>query len=294
MNTSIPGTPAELRAAGDQVTGPGGGISAGPPATPDTPMVSFDPTKPNIARAYDYLLGGKDHFPPDRELAERLVALYPGVRQMVRENRRFLVRALEYVAAEGISQYVDLGAGLPTSPAVHETVRRHDVTADVVYVDNDLVVINHLRALAAKGDDHMDAVAGDLARPGAVMDAVQATGHIDPGKPACLILAMVLHFLDAGTAREVTGAYIAALAPGSHVIITVACGKPAIGQQITRAYDAAPLFNHTAGDVTSFFAGLDLIKPGVADARASRPGWETPAPFQQRPGRVLAGIGVKP
>jgi hypothetical protein len=154
----------------------------------------FDPTQPNIARAYDYLLGGKDHFPPDRELAERLVALYPGVRQIVRENRRFLVRALGYVLAQPVTQYVDLGAGLPTSPAVHEIVRRHDSTANAVYVDNDPVVLNHLWALAASGDDHIDVVAGDLARAAAVMDAVRATGLIDWGKPVCLILAMVLHF----------------------------------------------------------------------------------------------------
>ena len=204
MNTSIPRTPRS--AAGDQVTGPGGRVSAGAPGAADGLMVPFDPTKPNIARAYDYLLGGKDHFPPDRELAGRLVALYPGVRQMVKENRRFLVRALDYVADQGISQYVDLGAGLPTSPAVHEIARRRDRTASVVYVDNDPVVLNHLWALAAKGDDHLDAVAGDVAKPAAVLDAVRATGHIDWGQPVCLIAAMVLHFLDAATARAVTAA----------------------------------------------------------------------------------------
>jgi len=239
-------------------------------------------------------MGGKDHFPPDWELAERLVALYPGVRQMVRENRRFLVRALDYVLTQSITQYVDLGAGLPISPAVHEIVRRHDVKADVVYVDNDPVVLNHLWALAAKGDDHIEVVAGDVAKAAVVMDAVQATGLIDWGKPACLILAMVLHFLDAATARAVTAAYLSGLAPGSHVIITVACGEPAIGEQITRTYDAAPVFNHTPADVASFFTGLDVIKPGVADARAWMPGWRTPAPFQERPGQILAGIGVIP
>ena len=84
----------------------------------------------------------------------------------------------------------------------------------------------------------------------------------------CLIAAMVLHFLDAATARQVIAAYIAGLAPGSHVIITVGCGEPAIGEQITRTYNAAPVYNHTAEDVASFFTGLDLTKPGVADARA--------------------------
>ncbi|MGA2831122.1 MAG: SAM-dependent methyltransferase, partial [Streptosporangiaceae bacterium] len=134
--------------------------------------------------------------------------------------------------------------------------------------------------------------AGDVAKPAAVLDAVRATGHIDWGQPVCLIAAMVLHFLDAATARQVTAAYIARLAPGSHVIITVACGEPAIGEQITRTYDAAQVFNHTARDVVSFFTGLDVIKPGIADARAWKPGWQTPAPFPERPGQVLAGIGI--
>jgi O-methyltransferase involved in polyketide biosynthesis len=124
------------------------------------------------------------------------------------------------------------------------------------------------------------------------MGAVQATGHIDLGQPVCLIAAMLLHFLDADTARQVTAAYTARLAPGSHVIITVACGERAIGEQITRTYNAAAVFNHTAGDVVSFFTGLDLIMPGIADARAWKPGWQSPAPFPERPGQVLAGIGI--
>ena len=258
------------------------------------PLMPFDTTKPNIARAYDYLLGGKDNFAADREMAEKLVAIYPGIRQMVRENRRFLARALDYTLTQGIRQYVDLGAGLPTSPAVHEIVRDHDNTAGVVYVDNDPVVLNHLWALAASGDDHVAAVAGDLGKPAAVLDAVQATRLIGLDQPACLILAMVLHFMDAATARDLAAAYVRELAPGSHVIITVGCGDRAIGAQITRTYDAAPVYNHTPEDVASFFTGLDLISPGIADARAWMPGWSTPAPFTQRAGQVLAGVGRKP
>ena len=195
------------------MTGPDGWASAVPSGTPDEALVPFDASRPNIARAYDYLLGGKDHFPADRHLAERLLAIYPGVRQMVKENRRSLIRALDYALAQNITQYVDLGAGLPTSPAVHDVVRSHASTAGVVYVDNDPVVISHLRALAAKGDDHIEAVAGDVAKAAAVLDAVQATSLIDWGQPVCLILAMVLHFLDAPAARDLTAAYITGLAP---------------------------------------------------------------------------------
>jgi S-adenosyl methyltransferase len=264
-----------------------------PPGPDGTVPDALDASRPNVARAYDYLLGGKTNFAADRELAGKLLAIYPGTRQLIKENRRFQLRALDYVLAQGIGQYVDLGAGLPASPAVHERVRRHDSTATVVYVDNDPVVINHLWAMTTTGDDGMDAVAGDLAKPAAVLDAVQATGLIDLNEPVCLILAMVLHFLDAGTARDVTAAYVAELAPGSHVIITVACGEPAIGQQITRAYDAAPVHNHTREEVESFFTGLDLIPPGIADARGWAAGWLSPAPFYDRAGQVLAGVGVK-
>src|ERR1700761_3777301 len=270
--------------------------SPGPtsPAPVGTAPDALDISKPNVARAYDYLLGGKDNFAADRQLADTLLAIYPGTRQMVRENRRFLVRALDYVLAQAINQYVDLGAGLPTSPAVHDIVRRSDNTAAVLYVDNDPVVVNHLWALTCSADSRVDAVAADLASPAAVVGHAREAGLIDLAEPLCLILAMVLHFYDADTARNLVRSYVDELAPGSHVIITVGGGDPAIGDQITRAYNAATIYNHTADDVASFFTGLDLIPPGIADARAWMPGWATPAPFYDRAGRVLAGVAVKP
>jgi SAM-dependent methyltransferase len=265
------------------------------PAGPsDTVPHALDISQPNVARAYDYLLGGKDNFAADRELAEKLLAIYPATRQMVRENRRFLVRALDYVLAQAISQYIDLGAGLPTTPAVHDIVRRYDNAAAVLYVDHDPIVIRHLWALACSPDPRVDAIAADLADPPAVLTHARQSGLINLNEPACLILAMVLHFHDAGTARHLVRSYTDELAPGSYVIITAGTGDPAIGGQITRAYDAATLHNHTPGDVESFFTGLALIPPGVCDARAWQPGWQTPAPFHDRAGQVLAGIAVKP
>jgi O-methyltransferase involved in polyketide biosynthesis len=263
------------------------------PDRPGTTAADLDTTRPNIARAYDYLLGGKDNFPADRDLAGKLLAIYPATRQMVRENRRFLVRALDYVLAQGISQYVDLGAGLPTRPAVHDIVRRYDTTAPVLYVDNDPVVVNHLWALSCSGDPHVHAIGADVAGTATVLAGARAAG-IDVDEPVCLILGMVLHFYNAQTARNLVTAYTDELAPGSHVIITVGAGDPAIGDQITRTYDAAQLYNHSRDDVASFFTGLDLFDPGITDARAWQPGWRTPAPFWDRAGQVLAGLGIKP
>jgi S-adenosyl methyltransferase len=258
------------------------------------PLLPFDASRPNIARAYDYLLGGKDHFPPDRELADKILAIYPGARQMAKENRRFLRRALTYVLAQGIIQYADLGAGLPTSPAVHEIIRRHSRRAAIAYTDNDPVVLNHLYVMAAKPSRHVAAVPGDLTDPAATLAALQTTGLIDLTAPACLILAMVLHFMDAPTARQVVSAYVTALAPGSYVIITVGRADTAIGEQVTAAYDAAPLFNHSPGDIASFFTGLDLVDPGITEARAWRPDWPDSRPSPPRARHILTGVGKKP
>jgi S-adenosyl methyltransferase len=258
------------------------------------PLLPFDASRPNIARAYDYLLGGKDHFPPDRELADKILAICPSARQMAKENRRFLRRALTYVLAQGIIQYADLGAGLPTSPAVHEIIRRHSRRAAVAYLDNDPVVLNHLHVMAAKPDRHVTAVPGDLADPAATLAALQTTGAIDFTAPACLILAMVLHFLHPAQARGTVSAHAAALAPGSYVIITVGRADATIGEQVTAAYDAAPLYNHSTEEVASFFTGLDLVDPGITEARAWRPDWPDSGSLPLRAGHILAGVGKKP
>jgi S-adenosyl methyltransferase len=109
-------------------------------------MEPFDPTKPNIARVWDYWLGGKDNFAADRELAEKMLAVHPPTARMARENRQFLGRAVGYVAARGIRQFIDVGAGLPTALNTHDIARSVDPQARVAYVDNDPIVISHARS----------------------------------------------------------------------------------------------------------------------------------------------------
>jgi S-adenosyl methyltransferase len=258
------------------------------------PLLPSDASRPNIARAYDYILGGKDNFPPHRELTEKILTIYPRARQMAKENRRFLLRALTYVLAQGIGQYADLGAGLPTSPAVHEIVRRHSVTAPVAYVDNDPVVLNHLHVMAAKPDRHVAAVPADLTDPPATLAALRTAGLTDLTRPACLILALVLHFADAPPPARSPPPRSLRWPPGSYVLITVGRGEAGIGEQVTQAYDPAPLYNHSPADIAGFFTGLRLVHPGIVDARAWQPGWPTPPPFKPRKGQILAGAGTKP
>jgi O-methyltransferase involved in polyketide biosynthesis len=252
----------------------------------------FDPRRPNIARVYNYWLGGADNYAADRELAEQLLRISPGIADAVRANRQFVGRAVTWAAREGIGQFIDLGAGLPSPPSVHETARAVLPGARVVYVDNDPVVIAHARALLATGDGVV-AVPGDLRDPAAVLAGEALTGVIDIRRPACVILALVLHFCDAATAREITAGYVSALAPGSCIVISVG-GSDDPGGRVATTYTAGTLHTHSGDQVAGFLAGLDLVEPGLCDARAWRAGWgEKPRPRPQA-GYVLAGVGRKP
>jgi S-adenosyl methyltransferase len=128
----------------------------------------FDPTRPNIARVWDYWLGGKDNFAADRELAQKMLAVHPVSAQMARENRQFLGRAVSYVTARGVRQFIDVGAGLPTAVNTHEVAQQVDPDARVAYVDNDPIVISHARSLLAK-DPGVIAVPGDMRDPESIL-----------------------------------------------------------------------------------------------------------------------------
>src|SRR5580704_15933706 len=210
---------------------------------------AFDPATPNMARVYDQLLGGKDAFPADRAEAGRLLEIYPPLRDMARENRAFLTEAATWAAGQGISQFIDLGAGLPASPSVHQAARTVIPTARVAYVDIDVVVLSHARALLATGDG-VTVAAADLRDPQAVFASQELRKVIDPARPVCVILGAVLHFLDADAARAVTAGYARLMAPGSCLVISVACfDDEALAKQLAEEYTAAEWHNHTAADV---------------------------------------------
>ena len=250
----------------------------------------FDSATPNMARVYDYWLGGKDHYAADRVEAERLLAIYPPLRDMVRENRAFVTQAVTWAARQGIGQFIDLGAGLPASPSVHQTARAVLPAARVAYVDNDPVVLSHARALLATSDG-VTAVAADLRDPAAVLAHPDLRAVIDPARPAGIILGAVLHFLDADAARAVTTGYARLMAPDSCLIISVACyDDEALGKQLSAEYTAATWHNHSRADVESFFAGLELVGPGVAEAETWR-AWMSEPVLRRREGHVLAGVG---
>jgi hypothetical protein len=256
------------------------------------PLVEFDESRPSVPRVYDYWLGGSSNFAADRELAGKIEEAYPGTREMVIENRHFLVRAIRFVMSTGISQVIDVGAGLPASPAVHDIAREVVSAARVAYVDNEMMVIRHLQAEIG-GRPGLAAVPADLRYPGAVWARPELDRVIDTGQPVLLILAFVLHFHDAAAARRIASGFARLLAPGSWVIITVATGDTRIGAQISEAYTAGTIHNHSERTFRAFFDGLEVYGPGLVDARA----WHPHGPAGPIPGReaiVLAGVARKP
>jgi hypothetical protein len=224
---------------------------------------------PHPVRIYDYLLGGKDNYAIDRAAAERMVAMMPNVREAARANRSFMVRAVRLMAESGISQFLDLGTGLPTSPNVHEVARETTPTARVAYVDNEPVVTVFNRALRAKVPGIV-AVQQDLREPDAVLrDAgVQEVLHFD--QPVGLLLVAVLHFVDPPTASRAVAEYVRTLAPGSMVAISAACAEDFDAPDLARIRDiyaasSSPFVFHAPDRLASLFDGLNLLHPGIVE-----------------------------
>jgi O-methyltransferase involved in polyketide biosynthesis len=260
----------------------------------DKPLVSFDTSKPNIARAYDFILGGKDNFAADRELAAKLMEIYPLAGALARENRAFLVRAVDHVSQHGVSQFIDVGSGLPTRPNTHEVASGVSEDARVVYVDNDPVVISHARALLAE-EGKVAAMPGDARRPEEILASPALAAMIDLNKPTCVILAMILHFFEPGQAQYIVSTFARAVVPGSFLIISVGVNNhaPDLGDRVTTAYTAGALHAHDRQQIAGYLAGLEIVEPGLTEVRtwpSARPDTVTP----ERPADVLAGVGRKP
>ena len=234
-------------------------------------MTGFDPKSPSVARVYDYGLGGKDNFAADREAAARLLALYPSVSKAIAANKPFVGRAVTWVAGQGVGQFVDLGAGMPLDPAVHETARAVIPDARVAYVDNDPVVNSHLNARFVTRDSPVRVLNEDICHPAAVLGAL--AGDIDLTRPVCLIMTMVLHFLDAETARDVVARFARALAPGSYLIISVGWAQGQDGQDFASTYnaqDGSRIYAHSRDDIAAMFDGTDLVTPGIVNCATWR------------------------
>jgi len=250
-------------------------------AGPDEPghrAVDLQTGQPHPARVYDYLLGGKDNFAADRAAAEAGLRANPNSRIPPRENRAFLGRAVRYLAGEaGISQFLDIGTGIPTSPNVHEIAQGIEPRARIVYVDNDPIVLAQARALLTTGPEGRTAyIDADLRDIDAILGSADLQRTLDLSKPVGLLLIAVMHFIpDEDDPWTLAARLLAALPSGSYLALSHLTGDfdPAAWAGVVAVYrrSGVTMQVRRKPDVERFFAGLDPIDPGVVSLPQWRP-----------------------
>jgi hypothetical protein len=239
----------------------------------------IDTSKPHTARIYDYYLGGKDNFEPDRRTAERAAQSWPAVRTAVRENRAFLGRAVRFLVAEaGIRQFLDIGTGLPSANNVHEVAQGLVPSCRVVYVDNDPIVLAHARALLTSSPEGKTAyIHADLREPEKILADPVTVATLDFSQPIALMLVAVLHFLtDADGPYQIVDTLLDALPAGSYLVashVTPEHDPEGVGG-LERTYQASglPAQTRVASEFAELaFRGLDMVEPGLVLVSEWRP-----------------------
>lgn len=262
-------------------------------------MDRLDLTQPNIARVYDYLLGGTANFPADREVGDRIIAGLPQVQIGVKAQRAVLGRVVRYLVGEvGLRQLIDIGSGLPTAESVHEIAHRIDPLTRVVYVDTDPVVLAQAGSLL-EAEPAAIIIDGDLRLPAGITGHPAVRRHLDLAQPVGLLLCGILHYLlDEERPAEVLAALTGALAPGSYVFIhhLLDAGDPAIAavqEAFQRGLGRGQF--RTWEQIGELFTGLELVEPGLVLVPEWRPDADTPSAADQPVLRLAcAGVARKP
>jgi hypothetical protein len=230
-----------------------------------------DSSLPNVARVWNYLVGGRDNFEADRRAAKQLVAASPMMAHVANASRAFLYRTVGYLASEaGIRQFLDIGTGIPTAGNTHEVAQLVDPSCRVVYVDNDPVVLSHARAQLRSADagatSYIDADARDTT---AIMKGASAT--LDLTQPVGVIMIDILNFVE--DASEALDRIIAAVPAGSYLAVM----HPLRDERLTMAalrwnqLAAIPVFLRDRDQVARWLSGLELIEPGLVEVHQWRP-----------------------
>jgi SAM-dependent methyltransferase len=262
----------------------------------------FDPTTPNVARMNDYLLGGKDNFAADRAAAKQALELAPELLVLMREWRKFIRRVVRFLAHSGITQFVDIGTGLPAKENVHEIAQAIEPRARVAYVDNDPVVSAHAQALL-EDKELTIGVRADIREPRQIMSHPRLRELIDFEKPVAILLLTVLHRIPEDyVATRVIAEFRETLAPGSYVVIqhAVCDTRPDVTGTLASLYQDKKVITaarraqntRTKAQIERFFEGLEVVDPGVVYIPRWRPdpGEITPDPEAVW---LVGGVGRK-
>jgi hypothetical protein len=260
---------------------------------------TFRPDIPSPARIYDYLLGGKDNYPSDRQAGDELIANLPNSRQAVRWNRTFLRRAVRFLVNEaGIRQLIDIGAGLPTVGNVHEIAQQDGLPVRVVYVDNDPVVLAHGRHMLHGVPDTV-ILEHDLRAPADILADPELRRLIDFAAPVGILLVAILHFIsDDDDPASIITELLAPFPAGSHLVLSHGTqdGTPAVGDTLRNVYNeaTAQAFVRSHDEVLSLVRGLDLIEPGMVWLPQWRPEPGTVLPDHPEQFYAYALVARKP
>jgi SAM-dependent methyltransferase len=253
--------------------------------------------RPSVARLYDYFLGGQHNFAADRELARKLLQAEPNARYIVAQNRAFLGRAVRFLLASGIRQFLDLGSGIPTQDNVHQIAQRGDPRSRVVYVDNDPVAVAHSKQILS-GNTRAIVIQHDLREPAGILGHPEVTRLLDFREPVGVLMVTILHFIpDADDPAGIVGQLTRDLAPGSHLVISHATHEaaPTAAARVKQLYTSTSAAAHTRSheDIERFFTGFDLIEPGLVYLPLWRPDTPGGADDADR-AWFYAGVGRKP
>jgi SAM-dependent methyltransferase len=259
----------------------------------------IDLSQPSVSRIYDYYLGGSHNFEVDREAARRAIEVFPGLPKLMQANRAFMRRAVRFAVDRGITQFLDIGSGIPTFGNVHEVAQGAAPGAHVVYVDNDPVAVAHSGAVL-EGNPTAGIAAADFRDPQAVLNSEPVRRLLDLEQPVALLLVALLHFVKD---EEEPGKSLAelrdALAPGSLLVLTHASTEggqhtPQQGREVSDVYRnvGSRLIMRSRGEVEGFFEGFEMVEPGLV----SMPNWRPDGPTDQEDPVVFtgfAGVGRK-
>lgn len=251
---------------------------------------------PNAARIYDCLLGGHHNFEIDRVMTAKMVAIFPELRLSSQVSRVCLRRIVNFLVAQGVEQFLDIGSGLPTLGNTHEMAQAANPAARVVYVDIDPIAVAHSEAIL-RGNPNAVAVRGDLCQPDQILNHEKIKGLLDLSRPLALLLLSSLAYVpDDETAYRVVRTLRDALVPGSYIAITHATfdgAPPGVVERLSALYakSTADTKARSIANIGRFFEGFELVEPGLVHIPLWRPE-EPEAPLLDEPGRALGVTGV--
>ncbi|MBX6387306.1 MAG: SAM-dependent methyltransferase [Microbispora sp.] len=255
-----------------------------------------DPFTPSVARMYDYYLGGKDNFAADREAAQKIIEILPNLPDIARENREFLIRAVTYLTQQGVRQFLDIGAGLPTQRNVHQVAQELAPESRVVYVDNDPIVLVHARAILAE-NERVRAVEADMRDPEALLGHPEIQEHLDFSQPLGLLMLGVLHFIpDDDEAMKIVSTLRRPLVPGSYFVVShgsvgeLSKDQEEEGRKVFSRTSVPGTTSRSRDQLLVFFEGLDLVEPGIVPLHEWRPDTEYTFVREGKAGG-LGGVG---